>query len=131
MKLVDVYSLDSTHILYELLTERTQDQSISHKEIPSMEDHRKFIQSRPYRYWYLIYDESGCVGAVYLSKLNEIGIGIFIDCRGNGYAKEAVKKLMELHPGKFLANINPRNKASIKLFEKLGFKKLQVTYAKS
>jgi len=130
VKLLNVYSTNEKSILYKLLGERTKDQSISHKEMPTMEQHIKFVDSCPYNYWYLIMVED-VVGSVYLTYQNEIGISVLKEHRGNGYATQAIKKLMEKHPCQFLANINPKNKASIKLFEKLGFKKLQVTYVKS
>jgi hypothetical protein len=40
----------------------------------------------------------------------------------------AVRELMRLHPGRFLANVNPENAASRKLWEGIGGKLLQVTY---
>jgi len=121
--------------LYELLAERTPEQSISHKSMPTPEEHRLFVLSRPYKAWYLIRDRGTAgmhtVGCCYLSKQNEIGISIYRDSRGNGYAKKALKLLMETHKGPYLANINPKNEASINLFTKLGFKLLQVTYEKA
>ena len=136
MKFVDVYLYpDQTkvlHALYVLLGERTKNQSISHKEMPSLDKHIKFVESLPYPHWYLIFandEDDACVGAIYLTQRNEIGIGIFKDCQNNGYASEAIKQLMSLHSCKFLANINPENKASIKLFENLGFKHIQETLA--
>lgn len=133
MKFVDVYSwVDGTaHLLYVLLGERSIKQSISHKKMPSFDEHIKFIRSRPYPYWYLIKVRKKYVGAIYLTDRREIGIGIFNDCRRNGYAETAIRKLMKLHPGKFLANINPKNRASIYLFKKVGFNRIQATYAKS
>ena len=41
---------------------------------------------------------------------------------------DALLELMRLHPGKFLANVNPANEASRKLWESLGGKLIQVTY---
>ena len=131
MKLVDVYSLNfsvAAEILIDLLREREPHQSISHKEIPTMREHIKFIDSRPYKYWYVIFADYRYIGAIYLTKQDEVGIGIFKQFHRRGYGIKAIEKLMKLHPNKCLANINPENKASIKMFEKLGFKKLQVTY---
>ena len=114
--------------LYELLKERTPDQSISHKEVPVFPEHRNFFYSIPYMYWYLIVDDGEVVGSVYLTKQREIGIFIFKEYFKKGYALQAINKIIEMHPGKFLANINPKNEASIKLFEKLGGKLIQHTY---
>lgn len=119
----------SETILYALLHERTPEQSISHKRMPSVADHEKFVFSIPYLAWYLIEVDGEYVGAVYLSDQREIGVSIFSRHRGNGYGTQAVNLLMQMHPGRFLANINPSNDASIKFFEKLGFKHIQNTYS--
>ena len=69
------------------------------------------------------------VGTVYLTKQREIGVQIEMSWQGRGFGTEAVKELMKLHPGKFLANINPRNAGSISFFEGLGFNHIQNTYS--
>ena len=131
VKFEDVYVNHFVGMLYALLKERTENQSISHKEMPSFDEHIAFIESRPYLYWYRIRNEDSCVGAIYLTEKREIGIGIFKIFQRQGYATAAVNQLMKLHPGKFLANINPQNEYSIHLFKSLGFKHIQNTYAKS
>jgi len=77
---------------------------------------------------YLIEVNNVYVGSIYLTRQREIGIGIFKDRRKKGYAMESIKMLMNKHPGRFLANINPENDPSIKLFEGIGFKHIQNTY---
>jgi len=131
VKFDDVYTNQFAEMLYALLGERTKNQSISHEEMPSFDEHIAFIESRPYLYWYRIRNENSCVGAIYLTEKREIGIGIFKDFQGQGYAGAAINQLMGLHPGKFLANINPENEWSIHLFQKLDFKHIQNTYVKS
>lgn len=132
MRLLDVYAVPGAEsYLWRLLSERTPEQSISHKAMPTWDEHVSFIESRPYEAWYLIeavlenVDDvalhTEIVGATYLSKQREIGIGIFSQYRGNGYGKHAVRTLMARHPGRFLANINPANEPSIQLFRSLGF----------
>lgn len=140
----NVYSdPEADKVLYELLRERsTEDDpyiNISHRRLPSWVDHVYFIESRPYRKWYLIYDEGIPVGTCYLSKRNEIGIVLFRRHRKKGYGTLAVSQLIEIHKplkeipgvrsGRFLANINPENQASVRMFGKLGFTHLQNTYA--
>lgn len=114
--------------LYELLKERTVTQSISHKEMPTHKEHVDFIKSEPYKAWYIIEVDGEIVGSTYLSKANEIGIFIFEAYKRKGYAVQAVKKLMSMHEGPFLANINPHNHSSRGLFGLLGFKHIQETY---
>ena len=109
--------------LYYLLQERTPYESISHKKMPTYEDHVKFVRSKPYKAWYALQNTVGqVVGAIYLSNDNCIGIGIFENCRRNNYATMAIKILMEVHKEEvYYANINPNNQKSIDLFTSLGF----------
>ncbi len=62
--------------LYNLLEERGPRTNISHKKMPSMKQHEKFIQSKPYSKWYIIENLGQDVGSIYLSKNNEIGVFI-------------------------------------------------------
>lgn len=120
-------SVQHCSLLYSLLSERTPEQSISHKEMPSFDRHMAFVESEPYKAWYLITVEGVAVGATYLTRQNEISIAILKAHRGKGYAKEAIQELMKLHDGPFLANINPSNWPSRCLFRGLGFNYIQVT----
>ena len=131
MKLHNVYKYPhADQILWELLQERTPEQSISHKDMPTWERHCLFISSYPYISWYLIETDEGIVGSIYLTNLDEIGIFIFKEYHGKGYAAEAIQLLMKTHPrDQFLANINPSNFKSESLFKKLGFKHIQNTYS--
>lgn len=131
--LVPVNPRDVKHltILYDLLDERTPNQSISHKGLPSYEDHIKFVESNPYYAWYIVYNHNDVpVGSTYLTRKNEIGIFIYDLFKGHGYGKDAVRALMTSYDGPFYANINPSNAASIAFFDSLGFKFIQVTYEK-
>lgn len=130
-----VASRNDMRTLYELLKQRKAWQSISHKAMPSYDDHIEFVKSEPYSAWYMIMDNRGVngiidpVGAIYLTRNKEIGISIFKAYQGKGYGRAAVEELMNLHKGPFLANINPLNVPSRKFFEELGFTLLQVTYS--
>lgn len=129
MKLVPIArEREAISILYELLKERTPEQSISHRGMPTMEEHTDFVRSQPYHVWYLIEVDDQYVGSVYLSKSREIGIFIFKSHARKGHGAEAVKMLMARWPGHFLANINPQNESSIEFFKRLGFKHIQNTY---
>ena len=114
-------------LLYQLLSERTPEQSISHKEMPSLKDHQAFFDSKPYQCWYLIFADDRPVGAIYLSKQREIGVGILKEYVRQGYGRAAVEALMAKWPGRFLANINEKNEHSLKMFRSIGFKTLQIT----
>ena len=62
---------------YKLLGQRIF--SISHKKMPTLDEHRLFFENSPYRYWFLLSDNSGqFVGTVYIQYDNSIGI--FLPC---------------------------------------------------
>ncbi len=136
MRLVEVRVNLDCEVLYELLHERTPEQSISHKAMPTTAEHEKFVASRPYFAWYLIWVKSWsrmvlpkAVGSIYLSNQREVGVSIYNDFKSKGYGTEAIKKLMELHPGKFFFNINPMNYSGrVFLQEQFGAKLIQHTY---
>ena len=130
IELVSIYEVqESPKVLYDLLSER--EHNISHKRLPPWKDHIKFIDSKPYRKWFLVCVGETVVGSCYLSKQNEVGIFIFKQYQGKGYGLETVNKLVtEFNPlkeipgirsGQFIANINPENESSARLFQKLGF----------
>lgn len=123
MRLVDAYQGPAGHaVLYRLLSERTPDVNISHSKLPTWEQHVAFVASRPYAHWYMVdVGAEDFVGAVYLTKAREIGVGILHRYHGAHYGPMAVRLLMDRHPGRFLANVNPRNVRSIEMFHKLGF----------
>ena len=131
-------------VLWDLLAERSIDPdadtiNISHRSLPSYEKHKAFVAGKPYAYWYLIRKGREWLGNVYITQNNEVGIHLFIDARGGGIGTIALKLLLAKHEplpaipakrvGWFVANINPRNVRSIRLFGSLGFKHVQGTYA--
>lgn len=141
IKLTSVYGdKDAAKFLYTLLQEREgeNDINISHSKCPSWAEHVAFIRSKPYRYWYLIDDRVVNLGYISATFQNEIGIVLSRDARGQGIGTEAVRQFIDTHEplravpavrsGHWLANINPNNTASIKLFTRLGARLVQHTY---
>lgn len=115
--------------LYNLLLERDSRVNISHKKMPSYDEHIKFVLSKPYTKWYIVNLEGKKVGSVYLSKQDEIGIFLKKDIQGKGLGKYALNILKKKNPRKrFIANVNPKNKNSAKFFRQNGFKLIQHTY---
>jgi len=115
--------------LYDLLSERDSRINISHKRMPTYDEHVKFIESDPYLKWYIIYKNGKKIGSVYLSKQNEIGIFLKSNAQGKGIGKNVLNLVMEKNgPGRYLANINPQNKMSLLFFKNQGFNLIQHTY---
>ena len=116
-------------ILYTLLSERTPAQSISHRGMPTREEHEAFVRAQPYVAWYLIHNEArGYVGSVYLTRHREVGLFIFVGDQGRSFGMAALEALRVAHPGRLLANINPANEASIRFFTAAGARHIQNTY---
>lgn len=114
--------------LYSLLKERDSRINISHKKIPPYTQHVKFVMSKPYFRWYIVYHKNKKVGSTYLTRQNEIGInlkrGINEKVRHN-----ALELLIKMNPRqRYLSNVSPRNKNGIKFLKNHGFKLIQYTY---
>jgi RimJ/RimL family protein N-acetyltransferase len=128
VKLIPVDTGNEAHLrdLYDLLEERTPGQSISHRRMPTWQEHKDHVYAmtnpaseRAHQDWCLIQNAAGIVGAVYLREF-----------QGHGYGPNAVVMMMMKHGERnYLANVAPNNEASRKMFEKLGFKLIQVTLA--
>lgn len=128
IKLKSVSKLDFL-FLYELLLERDPKINISHKKIPTYQQHKKFVNSKPYLKWYVIYFKDIKIGSVYLSQQNEIGIHVKKKWNDESTLKIVVKLLMQKNPkNRYLVNINPKNKKLIRFFKNQGFKLIQHTY---
>ena len=113
------------------MSERKQFENISHKKLPSYNNHVKFIKSKPYAKWLLIECREKILGSVYLSKNNEIAIWIKKDIKD--YKMKIRKKILEevitkFTRKKYLTNINPRNKKIINFYKKNGFKLIHSTF---
>lgn len=142
MKLISVYREPrATRILYELLAERPESASISHEKMPSRKAHAAFVRSRPYRYWFLIEDDRRYVGDVCVTRLNEIGITLLKKYRVQSRGTNALGIFMSEHEplptipakraGTWLANVAMGNFAARAFFHSIGFKPVQITFAKS
>ena len=128
LKLKEVDGKD-VQFLYNLLEERKPVTYISHKKMPTYEEHVNFVKSSPYSKWYIIEVDGERAGSIYLTKQNEIGIFLNEGLQEKGIGSNALNVLIGKNPDlRYLANINPENKKSIKFFKKLGFTLIQYTY---
>ncbi len=114
---------EALKFLYNLLKQRKEYENLSHVDMPTWEQHVMFVDSKPYRDWYIIVVDDVKVGAAYLSKNNEIGLFILEEHQGQGIGKEALNRLITLKScySPLYANINDKNKKSIEFFKKAGF----------
>ena len=131
MILTSVYgNTAAPEVLYRLLQERTPEQSISHKAMPTWEQHLAFVNAvpHPYPHWYLLQEKGEFVGSIYLTERREVGLCVFDGARGQGYGRVAMALLEAMHPGPMLANIAPGNPRSHRFFQLHGFELVQMTY---
>ena len=128
---IDLKPVDKSDIrfLYNQLKERDSKINISHKKIPSYTEHSKFVLSRPYSKWYIVFYKNRKIGNVYLTKMNEIGIFILKSIKIKGIGKTVLEQMMKKNPKtRYLANVSPKNSKSSNFFKKNGFKLIQYTY---
>ena len=118
--------------LFDLLKERDPRVNISHRKMPTYNQHTKFIKSKPYSKWYIILKSKQKIGSIYLSKNDEIGIFLSKKFQGKNVGNFVLNELMKKNPRKrFLANVNPKNKKSISFFKNNNFKLIQYTFEKA
>jgi len=115
--------------LYDLLKQRKSNQSISHKKMPSLKEHQKFISGKPYFSWYIIYLSSRKIGSAYLSYQDEIAIWFKKEFENKIFYDAALKLILEKNPrNRYLVNLNPNNKKLINYYTKNNFNLIQYTY---
>src|SRR5262249_40196581 len=109
MVLTDIrYHEQGWQVAWQLLQERPPEANISHAGGVTVEAHRAFVQSYPYRNWFVIdsdpvKDEQGVattvpVGCVYVTKQNWIGIAILKGWKRLGYAERAIQNVIDFLP---------------------------------
>ena len=125
-----------TGITYDLLAQRSH--GISHGFTPVFEDHVKFVNSNPYRAWYLVMNNREAIGTFYISKENTIGINVneinyaqtvaaIINYVKNNYSP--LPEIKSVRASIFTINVPPTNLSLIKILEKLDKEILQICYA--
>ena len=115
--------------LYELLKNKDPNANISHKKMPSYDEHVEFVMSKPYTNWYIIEYDKKNIGSIYLSKQDEIGISINKDYEYDQIVKSALELLMKLNQRKrYLANTSSKDVRSQEFLLKNGFTSLEYVY---
>ena len=123
-------------ILYNILKKRDTKTNISHKKIPTLKQHVNFINSLPYRYWFIIKKSSSVLGSIYVTRSNEISISLLKKSTKNfsevlSLITNSIKPLPAIaskRNGKFILNLSPSNKFYNKLLKSIGAKKIQETF---
>ena len=115
--------------LYELLSERKSYVNISHKKNTTYAKHVKFVMSKPYSKWYIIYHATEKIGSIYLTKQDEIGIHFQEQNITNKIRSKVLKMIIKRNPrNRYLININPSNTRMKNFLKNEGFELIQHTY---
>ena len=108
LELIKVDYLNDLHVnlLYDFLKKRKF--NISHKNIPTYEDHLEFVKNNPYRKWFLISHEFKIKGSIYILYDNGIGIDI---APSNYYLVDKILSLvfLENNPLRAMPSIRTNN----------------------
>ena len=124
-------TIDDAKFLFDLLKQRQGIVNISHKSLPTWEEHVEYIKNNTYQSWEIIWVDNARIGDIYLTDRDEIGIFLDKEFQSNGYGSIAINEFMKKNGKKrYLANINPTNYKSIQFFGKHGFIHIQNTYHK-
>jgi len=124
-------TIDDAKFLFDLLKQREGTVNISHKSLPTWEEHVEYIKNNTYQSWDIIWVDDVRIGNIYLTDRDEIGIFLDKKSLSNGYGSIAINEFMKKNGKKrYLANISPTNYKSIQFFGKHGFIHIQNTYHK-
>ena len=127
--ILKLVSKSDYRFLYNLLKERDSRTNISHKKMPTYNEHVEFIKSKPYTKWYVVKYGTEKIASIYLTSQNEIGIFIKTTHQNKNLGGVIISQLIEKNPReRYLANVSPKNKMSEKFFKSHGFKFIQKTY---
>ena len=95
-------------------------QGFIEQEYISREHHENYMKKNS-TFFYIVLDKS--IPICYIGNIdNDIRVATHPDHQGKGAATFAVNELMKIHP-KAMAKVKIHNQASLRLFEKCGFKK--------
>ena len=109
---------------------------ISHKILPSKQEHSDFVSKHPYLAWYLIYKNKHLIGSVYLQTDNSIGIDL-IEYYENEilsvfkYIKNNHKPLPSIKSvrgDEFFMNVSSKNTNLIKILKNLDKYEIQRSF---
>ena len=132
-------SLNDVTYLYELLKERDASITITQKNLPSLKEHRNFVENQlrsingnikniektgldPYDGWYIMTSDATDLGSIWIEKDGNIGLQVQKKFQKFGLGVMAFKKIQKMHQKEiYKSTISPNNNESIKFIGELGF----------
>ena len=124
-------TIDDAKFLFDLLKQREGIVNISHKSLPTWEEHVEFIKNNTYQSWDIIWVDNVRIGNIYLTDRDELGIFLDKKSQSNGYGSIAINEFIKKNGKKrYISNINHTIYKSILFYGKHGFIHIQNTYHK-
>ena len=132
-------SLNDVTYLYELLKERDASITITQKNLPSLKEHKNFVENQlrsingnrkniekagldPYDGWYIITTDATDLGSIWIEEDGNIGLQVQKKFQKIGIGVIAFKKIQKMHQKEiYKSTISPNNNESIKFIGELGF----------
>ena len=132
-------SLNDVTYLYELLKERDASITITQKNLPSLKEHKNFVENQlrsingnrkniekagldPYDGWYIITSDATDLGSIWIEEDGNIGLQVQKKFQKIGMGVIAFKKIQKMHKKEnYKTTVSPNNNESIKFCEELGF----------
>ena len=139
MKFIEINNAinkSNLNFLYKLL--KSREYCISHKELPSFEEHSNFIKNHPYHKWFIVVNLSNLIGSLYIHKDNSIGLDILKEYEilipnVLSFLEKRYKPLpyiKSVRSKNFFLNLSPQNKRVQDLLISSGYEISQVSYEK-
>ena len=139
-KAFNVEQVDKTRshkkVLYDLFIQRSSETKISATDNLSFEEHEKFVNNHPYRYWFLLKIKTRYVGTFYVTYENQLGI--FLTEQFQDLFEDVLKYIMRAfdplpalpsyRASGFNLNVSANDKACLRKFDKLGISPYQFTF---
>ena len=133
---IDILKKEHINLLFEHLKKKIY--PISHIKLPNLEEHKKFVLSSPYRFWFLIKEEGEYTGNCFISYQNCIGLNL-ISNKKEDYVKvlkilfkrfRPLPGIKSIRSNYFHVNSNPSNHNLKEALASLQMDLLEETYIK-
>ena len=139
MKFIEINNeINKSNLKFLYMLLKVREYSISHKEMPSFEEHSNFVQNHPYYKWFIIKIDSNLIGAIYIHKDNSIGLNIL-----NQFEKlipdilsflekryKPLPYIKSVRSKNFFLNLSPQNKRMHDLLISSGYEISQISFEK-
>ncbi len=133
---IDILKEEHINLLFEHLQKKIY--PISHLKLPSIEEHREFVLSSPYRFWFFVKKNELILGNCFISYQNCIGLNVLSNKKEDYelvlkiifkrfFPLPAIKSIRSKY---FHVNSNPLNKPLKNALSSLKMDLLEETYIK-